>query len=117
MSSKDGKEKVYNYKLFTCESQVTILDGVAIESQVIRLDGVAIDSKETTRILNKLVNVLAFYGDATTYHAISLFPDPPCGDFIYDFGENPDYDYDKPGMRARELIAELFKTVERNNNV
>lgn len=57
----------------------------------------------------KVLSALAFYGDPDSYFAIGFFPDPPCGEFMKDFSEHGDPNYQpgdrRPGRRAREAIA------------
>lgn len=38
--------------------------------------------------VNELIEVLGFYANPETYHAILFLPDPPCGAFMDDFGDN-----------------------------
>ena len=54
--------------------------------------------------IERLKSVLRFYADPNTYFAIGFFPDPPCGDFMTDFGET-EVGY-KPGKMAREALKE-----------
>lgn len=51
------------------------------------------------------VYALEFYADPSTYFAIGIFPDSPCGEFIDDFSET--HLGLKPGKRAREFFAAL----------
>jgi hypothetical protein len=53
-----------------------------------------------------LVRALLFYADPETYFAIGFFPDPPCGEFMRDFGKT-DYGR-KPGERARRTLEKMF---------
>lgn len=67
-----------------------------------------IDRLRADRI--KLIDALAFYGDAQTYHAITFWFDPPCGGFEDDFDDEhgePFYDREMPGKLARETLREL----------
>lgn len=49
---------------------------------------------------------LEFYADPETYLAIGFFPDPPCGEFMDDFGETGTKDYGpRPGERARKALG------------
>jgi hypothetical protein len=54
-----------------------------------------------------ILDALHFYADPETYFAISLIPDPPCGDFIEDFSETPELGM-KPGKKAREVLNVLL---------
>ena len=54
--------------------------------------------------LAKLRKALELYADPDTYFAIGFLPDPPCGDFISDFGKAPDGSF-KPGKLAREVLS------------
>ena len=62
--------------------------------------------KELEEENKKLKNALAFYASPETYFAIGIWPDPPCGDFVDDFGEVSDIDGDwyKPGALARHVL-------------
>lgn len=61
--------------------------------------------------MEKVCEVLTYYGDPTTYFGIAMFGDPPHGDFFDDFEKYPwpgDYSIqDKPGRRAREACRIL----------
>lgn len=65
---------------------------------------------------DKLIEALAFYAAADTYHAIGFFPDPPCGEFMQDFSEHGDLTYPdgdmRPGKRAREALSGWFTLIE-----
>ena len=53
---------------------------------------------------------LAFYGDPMTYFAISIFSDPPCGEFVNDYGKAARIDGVVeyfPGARARSTLRKL----------
>lgn len=55
----------------------------------------------------QVLSAVAFYADPESYHAIAVLPDPPCGEFWEDFGEDhghPDYDRPMPGKRARAAM-------------
>lgn len=54
----------------------------------------------------KLREALEFYADPETYIAIGFFPDPPCGEFMEDFGETGTRHYGpRPGERARKALG------------
>ena len=55
----------------------------------------------------ELLDAIHFYADPETYFAISLIPDPPCGDFIEDFSETPELGM-KPGKKAREALDAIL---------
>lgn len=63
----------------------------------------------------KLIEALAFYADAETYHAIGIFPDRPCGEFINDFSVHEQEIYpegdQRPGKRAREALMQWFAVI------
>ena len=66
----------------------------------------------TPGLVGELVEALAFYADFDTYLAIGFFPDPPCGEFMDDFDEDPNtppYDdgtrIQRPGRRARKALG------------
>lgn len=52
---------------------------------------------------------LAMYADPDTYFGIAFIPDPPAGNFIYDFDlvENSDYDRPVAGKDAREAFEKI----------
>lgn len=52
---------------------------------------------------------LAMYADPDTYFGITFIPDPPCGNFVYDFDlvEDPDYDRPVAGKDAREAFEKI----------
>lgn len=69
--------------------------------------------EELENCLAIAIESLAFYADPDFYFGIGFFPDPPCGNFIYDFGLVDHEDYDRPvaGKDAREAfdkIREIF---------
>jgi len=53
-------------------------------------------------LIRKLRKALAFYADPSTYFAIGIFPDKPCGSFINDFSSTELNS--KPGKRARKAF-------------
>src|SRR3954467_4681749 len=56
--------------------------------------------------MRDLEEALQFYADPETYIAIGFFPDPPCGEFMDDFGETGTKDYGpRPGERARKALG------------
>lgn len=58
-------------------------------------------------IVQRLWLALAYYGDPQTYFAIDVLSDPPCGDFVNDFGTTEVLDREVPGKRARETLEKL----------
>lgn len=55
---------------------------------------------------NALREALEFYANPETYIAIGFFPDPPCGEFMDDFGETGTAEYGpRPGERARKALG------------
>ena len=66
------------------------------------------NDKEKIKILEE---ALIFYADPDNYFAIGFFPDTPCGDFINDFSNTPQWEYDRPmpGKLARETIVKINK--------
>ena len=55
----------------------------------------------------RLVEALRFYADPQTYFAISMFPDPPCGEFITDFEDVGEMSgRQRPGKRARAALSD-----------
>jgi len=58
----------------------------------------------------KCIEALMFYGNPETYHAIGFLPDPPCGAFAEDVGDDhvhPNYPRPMPGKRARETLRKF----------
>lgn len=82
-----------------------------VDGHPIVFDGASLDKKTLVNHLNELSEALAFYGDPETYHAIAFLPDPPCGEFMEDFGDNDDYDYPKPGKLARDTYKSLYSEI------
>ncbi len=71
--------------------------------------GTAIDCiGELEQRLAVMREALEFYADPDTYHATSLFCDPPCGDIRFDYSEDHGGDYERPmlGKKAREAIKQ-----------
>jgi len=74
-------------------------------------------SKNKTITLNKedleaLVDGLSFYAEPDTYHAISFFVDPPCGDFYKDVSEDEytvEYNRPMPGKLARKTLTSFVE--------
>ena len=69
--------------------------------------------------MQTLIDALAFYADPATYHALAIWADPPCGDFVNDYSEDHGddfYDRPMPGKTAREALA-LFTTEEKSDDV
>lgn len=59
--------------------------------------------------VQRLIDALEFYADPETYHALAIWADPPCGDFMEDFSEDhgdPFYNRPMPGKTARAALAE-----------
>jgi len=60
-----------------------------------------------------LFGIVEFYANPDTWVAVSLLPDPPCGDIIRDFRLAPDGSH-RPGGRARlsmYWLVSLFRRV------
>lgn len=81
--------------------------GVTANGPAILKHGKPLTPDEIVIYLNKLVNTVGFYADPEHYHAIAFLPDNPAGEFMTDFADNDDYDYPKPGARARKTVTEL----------
>ena len=77
--------------------------GIMNDGPVILQDGNPLTPENIVAELNKLTDVLAFYGDPESYLAIGFFPDPPCGEFVNDWS-NTDYGQ-RPGMMARKTLG------------
>lgn len=72
------------------------------------LRGAAIRADERAK-MQPLIEALEFYADPATYHALSVWADPPCGDFVNDYSEDHGddfYDRPMPGKTAREALAQ-----------
>lgn len=55
---------------------------------------------------------LEFYADPDTYFAVAVIGDPPCGEFVDDFG--PDNEgIERPGLRARAALAAIGQEVNQ----
>lgn len=64
------------------------------------------DEQEKIAVLRE---ALEFYADPGTYHALMIWADPPCGEFIEDYSEDhgdPFYERAMPGKTARAALAE-----------
>jgi hypothetical protein len=57
-------------------------------------------------ILEKMIEVINFYGHPGTYVGIALIGDPPCGELMEDISDAGCYG-DKPGKTAREAAEFL----------
>ena len=55
--------------------------------------------------VKEAIRALAFYADPRTYHACAFTFDPPTGGFETDFSMTAEYEYEKPGKTAREVLA------------
>jgi hypothetical protein len=77
-----------------------------IESLQARIE----EQAKETKILE---GALAFYADPETYFAIGFFPDPPCGEFMTDFEDLPDFGAWKPGKRAREAARNYLAILDK----
>jgi len=86
-------------------SDVTRLFSI-IESMQSRIEEQA---KET----NMLEEALLFYADPETYFAIGFFSDPPCGEFMTDFEDLPEFEAWKPGKRAREAARNYLAILDK----
>ena len=62
-----------------------------------------------------LFGIVWFYADPDTWVAVSVMPDPPCGDIIRDFRLTPD-GVRRPGGRARLAIHWLLSLFRRVNS-
>lgn len=63
--------------------------------------------RERASIEGPLIDALEFYADPATYHALSIWADPPCGEFMDDFSEDHGdkfYDREMPGKTARAAL-------------
>ena len=57
-----------------------------------------------------LVEALSFYADPSSYHAITIMGDPPCGEFFDDMSEDHGDEYYQramPGKLARDVLSHL----------
>jgi hypothetical protein len=63
----------------------------------------------------EILSALEFYASPDTYHAIAIWPDPPCGEFMDDYSEHGDSIYppgdQRPGKRAREALRAWIQAV------
>lgn len=67
--------------------------------------------------IEALEKALAFYANPWTYVAIAFLPDPPCGEFIQDFGphdceEDPLFETNRAGVRARKALGWTQEQIE-----
>ena len=67
------------------------------------------DSANSAQALaDRYEKALEFYADPETYHAVTVFCDPPRGAFIDDFSddhEHPEYVRPMPGKLARQALS------------
>lgn len=70
-------------------------------------------------MIKKLIKTLYFYANPETYHAISFFPDSPCGGFLDDFTIEAGSIYDRPmpGAKARRLLEEILDEGETDMTI
>ena len=65
--------------------------------------------------VQKLLDALEFYADPATYHALMIWADPPCGEFVEDYSEDHGdafYDRPMPGKTARAALDEWERSGE-----
>lgn len=59
-----------------------------------------------------LLGIVEFYGDSDTWFAVSLLPDPPCGDIVKDIRKDYEGTY-RPGGRARLAYSWILSAFKR----
>lgn len=60
-----------------------------------------------------LIQALMFYANPQTYHACAFTFDPPTGGFETDFSMTSEYEYEKPGKAAREVLDAYMHEVAK----
>jgi hypothetical protein len=71
------------------------------------------ERKITVADVEGLIRALSFYADPATYFAISVLPDPPCGDFVRDYSRCGADWGQRPGKRARRALTKFEATLRK----
>lgn len=101
----------------TCEHQSLARSCLVCELQA---DVCALTERAAAaeRERDEALDVVSFYANPESYHAISFLFDRPCGDFANDFSEDhghEDYERPMPGKLAREILRGGDKAEARDH--
>jgi hypothetical protein len=80
------------------------------EKKMAAADIVFLENVTLCQQVEILREALEFYADPATYHALAIWADPPCGDFVEDFSDDHGDDFynrEMPGKTARAALARL----------
>jgi len=68
----------------------------------------SLKDKTDRELIIILADALMFYADPMNYFAITILPDPPCGDFADDFSDTRGDLGVRPGKTARKALGPVM---------
>ncbi len=89
----------------TAEAKLSDYKGMLADAEGAIADLMLVNDKAEATA-QRYIEALEFYADPENYHAISFWPDSPCGGFANDFSRTDHEDYERPmpGKTARQAL-------------